>query len=164
LEDALRTALARGMTRIRFTAALRPIEGGTYVDIPPEAVEALRATGRTSVVGTIDGRPFKNQFMPYVFEDEGRKVVMVVNKATRTSLGKDAGDTVEFDLERDERSRSADVAVPPELAEALDRRRGGQGRLRGLAPSTDASSPDRRKANGPTPASDALPRRGGLRG
>ena len=100
------------MTRVRFTAALRPIEGGTYVDIPPEAVEALRATGRTSVVGTIDGRPFKNQFMPYVFEDEGRKVVMVVNKATRTSLGKDAGDTVEFDLERDERSRSADVAVP----------------------------------------------------
>ena len=26
---------------------------------------------------------------------------------------------VEFDLERDERSRSADVEIPPELAEAL---------------------------------------------
>ena len=107
------------MTRIRFHAVLRPIEGGTYVDIPAEAVTALRATGRTSVAGTIDGRPFKNQFMPYVFEDEGRKVVMVVNKATRTQLGKDAGDTVEFDLERDERSRSADVVVPAELVEAL---------------------------------------------
>jgi hypothetical protein len=107
------------VTRTRFRAVLRPIEGGTYVDIPAEAVTALRATGRTSVVGTIDGRPFKNQFMPYVFEDEGRKVVMVVNKATRTALGKDAGDTVEFDLERDERPRSADVVVPAELVEAL---------------------------------------------
>ncbi len=107
------------MSRARFQAVLRPIEGGTYVDIPPEVVEAFRATGRTSVVGTIDGQPFKNQFMPYTFEDEGRKVVMVVNKATRTALGKDAGDAVEFDLTRDERSRSADVVLPPELVQAL---------------------------------------------
>ena len=44
---------------------------------------------------------------------------MVVNKATRAQIGKAAGDTVEFDLERDERSRSADVAVPAELLQAL---------------------------------------------
>ena len=123
------------MTRTRFTAVLRSIEGGTYVDIPAEAVEALRATGRTSVVGTIDGRPFKNQFMPYVFEGEGRKVVMVVNKATRTTLGKVAGDTVEFDLERDERSRSADVTVPPELVEALQADPAAQAAFEALAPS-----------------------------
>ena len=123
------------MTRIRFTAVLRPIEGGTYVDIPAEAVEALRATGRTSVVGTIDGRPFKNQFMPYVFEGEGRKVVMVVNRATRASLAKDAGDTVEFDLERDERSRSADVTVPPELVDALDADPKAKAAFDALAPS-----------------------------
>ena len=107
------------MSPVRFRAVLRPIEGGTFVDIPAEAVEALKATGRTSVVGTIDGRPFKNQFMPYTFEGEGRKVVMAVSKATRTPLGKEAGDTVEFELERDERSRSADVVVPDELLEAL---------------------------------------------
>ena len=73
--------------------------------------------------------------MPYVFEDEGRKVVMVVNKATRTSLGKDAGDTVEFDLERDERSRSADVVIPPELAEALDADAAAKAAFEALAPS-----------------------------
>ena len=148
------------MTRVRFTAALRPIEGGTYVDIPPEAVEALRATGRTSVVGTIDGQPFTNQFMPYTFEGEGRKVVMVVNKATRTSLGKDAGDTVEFDLERDERSRSADVAVPPELAERARRRRRGQGRLRGprAVPPARVRRVTSPRPNAPRRASDALPR------
>ena len=105
---------------VRFTATLLPIEGGTYVDIPAEAVEALHATGRTSVVGTIDGRQFKNQFMPYMFGGVGRKVVMVVNKPTRTALGKEAGDTVDFELARDERSRSADVAVPIELQAALD--------------------------------------------
>ncbi len=123
------------MSRIRFEAVLRPIEGGTYVDIPAEAVAALRATGRTSVVGTIDGRPFKNQFMPYVFEDEGRKVVMVVNKATRTALGKEAGQTVAFDLERDERSRSADVVVPKELAEALAADAAAAAAFDALAPS-----------------------------
>jgi hypothetical protein len=123
------------MTRIRFTAVLRPIEGGTYVDFPSEAVEALRATGRTSVVGTIDGQPFKNQFMPYVFEGEGRKVVMGINKATRTPLGKDAGDTVEFDLERDERSRSADVIVPLELVDALDQDPAAKAAFAALAPS-----------------------------
>jgi hypothetical protein len=103
----------------RFTARLEPIESGTFVVIPAEVVEALRATGRTSVAGTIDGHSFRNQFMPYTFEGVGRQVVMPVNKATRAVIGKDAGDTVDFDLERDERSRSADVAIPPELAEAL---------------------------------------------
>ena len=103
----------------RFTARLEPIDGGTFVVIPAAVVEALRATGRTSVVGTIDGRPIRHQFMPYVFEGAGRQVVMAVNKATREAIGKVAGDTVEFDLERDERSRSADITVPPELDTAL---------------------------------------------
>ena len=104
---------------VRFAARLEPVEGGTYVEIPDEVIEALRVTGRTSVVGTIDGRPFKHQFMPYVFDGVSRKVVMGVNKATRTALGKEVGDTVDFDLERDERSRSADVAMPVELIDAL---------------------------------------------
>ncbi len=120
---------------VRFTATLVPIEGGTYVDIPAEAVQALHATGRTSVVGTIDGRPFQNQFMPYVFEGVGRKVVMVVNKATRTALGKEAGDTVDFELARDERSRSADPVIPVELQSALDADAAASGAWDALAPS-----------------------------
>lgn len=103
----------------RFTARLEPVESGTFVVIPAEVVEALGATGRTSVVGTIDGLPIRHQFMPYVFEGVGRQVVMAVNKATREAIGKVAGDTVEFDLERDERPRSADIEMPAELADAL---------------------------------------------
>ena len=76
----------------RFTARLEPIETGTFVVIPADVVEALRATGRTSVVGTIDGQPFRNQFMPYVFEGIGRQVVMPVNRATREAIGKAASD------------------------------------------------------------------------
>ena len=72
----------------RFTACLEPIEGGTFVVIPAEVVDALGATGRTSVVGTIDGHPLRHQFMPYTFEGVGRQVVMAVNKATREAIGK----------------------------------------------------------------------------
>ena len=119
----------------RFTARLEPIESGTFVVIPADVVEALRATGRTSVVGTIDGHAFQNQFMPYTFEGIGRQVVMPVNKATREMIGKNAGDTVDFDLERDERSRSADVAIPTELADALAADGAAKAAFEALAPS-----------------------------
>ena len=119
----------------RFTARLEPIESGTFVVIPTEVVEALKATGRTSVVGTIDGHPLRHQFMPYTFEGVGRQVVMAVNKATREAIGKNAGDTVEFDLERDERSRSADVEIPIELTEALAADSAAKAAFDALAPS-----------------------------
>ncbi len=97
----------------QFTARLLPTEGGTYVEIPPSVVEALKVTGRTSVAGTIDGHPFQHQFMPYFFEGEGRKVVMAVNKATRAMLVKHVGDSVDLDLERDDRPRSPKVSLAP---------------------------------------------------
>jgi len=120
---------------VRFTAVLEPADVGTFVVIPPEVVTALGASGRTSVTGTIDGQPFSNQVMPYTFEGLGRQVVMVVNKAVRTALGKEAGESVEFVLARDPRSRSADVAIPPELAEALARDDVARAAFDGLAPS-----------------------------
>ena len=119
----------------RFTARLEPIESGTFVVIPAEVVEALGATGRTSVVGTIDGHSIRHQFMPYVFEGVGRQVVMAVDKATREAIGKVAGDTVEFDLARDDRSRSADVTLPAELVEALAADQVARSAFDGLAPS-----------------------------
>ena len=97
----------------RFTARLLPTEGGTYVEIPPEVVAAMKVIGRTSVAGTIDGHPFQHQFMPYVFEGEGRKVVMAINKATRAMLGKAVGDRVDLDLERDDRPRSPKASRAP---------------------------------------------------
>jgi hypothetical protein len=103
----------------RFRAVLKPTDQGAYVDIPAEAVAALGARGRTSVTGSIDGNPIIGQVMPYTFEGEGRKVVLGVTKATRAAIGRTIGDEVDVELERDDRSRSADVKVPPELADAL---------------------------------------------
>jgi hypothetical protein len=120
---------------VRFSAVLEPADVGTYVVIPPDVVAALGATGRTSVTGTIDGRPFANQVMPYTFEGVGRQVVMVVNRAVRTSLGKSAGETVQFVLSRDDRSRSADVDVPSELVEALEGNPEAKAAFDDLAPS-----------------------------
>jgi len=120
---------------VRFSAVLQPADVGTFVVIPPEVVTTLGATGRTSVSGTIDGQPFANQVMPYTYEGVGRQFVMVVNKAVRTALGKEAGESVEFVLARDARSRSADVAIPTELAEALAADPELRSRFDGLAPS-----------------------------
>jgi Bacteriocin-protection, YdeI or OmpD-Associated/Domain of unknown function (DUF1905) len=120
---------------VRFTARLEPADVGTFVVIPPDVAAALGATGRTSVTGTIDGQPFSNQVMPYTFEGTGRQVVMVVNKAVRTSLGKEAGASVELVLARDDRSRSANVAIPAELADALARDPAARAAFDGLAPS-----------------------------
>ena len=120
---------------VRFKAKLEPADVGTFVVIPPEVATALGATGRTSVSGTIDGQPFTNQVMPYTFEGSGRRVVMVVNKAVRTSLRKEAGDSVDFVLARDDRSRSASVKVPPELAEALEGDPEARARFDRIAPS-----------------------------
>ncbi len=104
---------------VRFRAVIKPTDQGAYVDVPPEAVEALGARGRTSVTGSIDGHPVVGQVMPYTFEGEGRKVVLGVTKATRAAIGRAIGDEVGVELERDDRSRSANVTVPPELADAL---------------------------------------------
>jgi hypothetical protein len=93
---------------VRSTAALVLVpEGtGTFVFIPEEVVAAVGARGRTSVAGTIDGRAFKNQFMPYMFEEQRRRYAMAVNKAVRAEIGgKGPGDTVEFVLQRDARPR-----------------------------------------------------------
>jgi hypothetical protein len=128
------------------------------VVIPAEVVAALEATGRSSVVGTIDGHSLRHQVMPYTFEGVGRQVVMAVNKATREAIGKNAGDSVEFDLERDERSRSAHVEIPAELTGALAadprRRPPSMPWRRRTVANTPSTSPRR---SGPRRASGAPP-------
>ena len=103
---------------VRFSVTLQPEGSGTYVVIPDDVVTALGARGRTSVTGTIDGRPFRNQVMPYRDESPaGRRFYMVVNRAVRTTIGKGPGDHVVFELARDAAPRPVDV--PAELLDAL---------------------------------------------
>jgi len=102
------TADSGAPATVRFTAALVQVPDGlgTFVFIPDHAVAAVQARGRTSVAGTIDGRPFRNQFMPYDFEGQGKRYAMAVNKTVRAEIGgKGPGDTVEFVLQRDDTRR-----------------------------------------------------------
>ncbi len=60
---------------------------------------------------------------------------MAVNTATREAIGKVAGDSVAFDLERDARSRSANVEIPDELADVLAKDPAARAAFDAMAPS-----------------------------
>ena len=94
--------------------------GGSYVVVPEDAVAALGATGRTSIVGTVDGFAIVGQVMPYTYPGKGRRIMLGLTKATRAAISKSIGDEVEVVVERDDRSRSANVTIPVELQALLD--------------------------------------------
>ena len=125
--------------KVRFEVELQPEGSSAYAIVPDEVGARLGVRGRTSVVGTLNGHPFRNQVMPYGFEDGSKRLLMPVNNAVRKAAGDlRPGDTVTFELERDEASRSASVDVPPELEAAL----AGDAALRRA---WDALSPSRRR-------------------
>ena len=120
----------------RFRAVIRATGGGgSYVPVPDAAREALGATGRTSVTGTVDGFAIVGQVMPYSFPDAGKVVLLGLTKATRAAIGKDIGDEIEVELTRDDRSRSASFEIPSELQTALDGNAAGKAAFEALAPS-----------------------------
>lgn len=125
--------------KVRFEVVLEPEGSSAYAVVPDDIGARLGVRGRTSVVGTLNGHPFRNQVMPYTFEDGAKRLLMPVNNAVRKAAGGlKPGDTVTFELERDEASRSATVDVPPDLEAAL--------RLDpGLRAAWDALSPSRRR-------------------
>jgi len=122
--------------RTRFREVIRATGGGgSYVPVPDEAREALGATGRTSVTGTIDGFAIVGQVMPYTFPDVGKVTLFGITNATRGAIGKDIGDEVEVELIRDDRSRSAVFDMPAELQAALDADPMAKAAFDALAPS-----------------------------
>jgi hypothetical protein len=125
--------------RVRFEAILQPEGSSTFVVVPDEIGTRIGVKGRTSVVGTLNGHPFKNQVMPYGLEGGAKALFMPVNNAVRKAIGAiAAGDTGVFELERDEASRSKEVRLPAELEQALS----ADDSLRAA---WDAQSPSRRR-------------------
>jgi hypothetical protein len=124
--------------RVRFRGELRATPGGgggSYVELPDDAIEALDARRRTSVQATIDGISYAGQVMPYTFEGREKRVVLGITKAIRTEAGKAFGDMLEIELERDDRSRSASTEAPAELADALANDEAAAAAWEQLAPS-----------------------------
>jgi hypothetical protein len=124
------------MSSARFTARIEATGGGgSYVAVPDAARDALRATGRTSIVGTVDGFAITGQVMPYSFPGVGKQVILGLTKATRAAISKEIGDEVEVAIERDDRSRSANIELPDELRDALANDEAAAAAFERLAPS-----------------------------
>ena len=106
--------------KVRFEVELQPERSSAYAVIPDAIGARLGVRGRTSVVGTLDGHPFRNQVMPYTFDGGEKRLLMPVNNAVRKAAGGlKPGDVVTFELERDATSRSAEIVVPADLQVAL---------------------------------------------
>jgi bifunctional DNA-binding transcriptional regulator/antitoxin component of YhaV-PrlF toxin-antitoxin module len=86
----------------------------TGIQVPVEIVEGLGGGKRPAVRATINGYTYRTTVAPM----RGRFMIPV-SAEVREKAGLSAGDEVDVDVELDTQPR--EVAVPPELAEALDR-------------------------------------------
>lgn len=97
----------------KFSATIEAADrGGAYIEIPFD-VEATFGKKRVPVIATIDGVPYRGSLVRM----GGECHVLGILKAIRTSIGKQAGDSVDVVLEEDVAPRVVDV--PPDLREAL---------------------------------------------
>jgi antitoxin component of MazEF toxin-antitoxin module len=86
----------------------------TGIVVPDEVVEALNAGKRPKVKVTINGYTYRSSIASM-----GGSFMVCVSAENRAATGVSGGDEVDVDIEVDTEPR--EVAVPPDLAEALDR-------------------------------------------
>src|SRR2546421_12898614 len=86
----------------------------TGIEVPAEVVEALGASKRPPVRVTINGYTYRSTVAVM-----GGVFMLGVSNEVRQSAGVAAGDTVDIDLELDDKPR--DVELPPDFSAALGR-------------------------------------------
>jgi hypothetical protein len=98
----------------RFDAPLMAEgRGGAYVEVPADAVAALGGGKRIPVRASFDGIEYRGSVVSM-----GGGMILGVLKAIRQSLGKEPGDIVSVEVERDTATRTVDV--PADLAAAFE--------------------------------------------
>jgi hypothetical protein len=102
------------MKTYRFTARIEAGDGGgAFVYFPYDAEKEFETTGRVPVKATLDGVPYTGSLIKY-----GNPVLMLpVLKAIRQQIGKEPGDIVDVELQRDGTERV--LQVPVDLAKLL---------------------------------------------
>jgi hypothetical protein len=107
-------ASTHGRTEMRFhTTILQSGKTATGIRIPDEVVEALGAGRRPAVRVSINGFTYRSTVAVM-----GGDYMVGVNADNRVGAGVVGGDEVDVDIELDTAPR--DVAVPADLAAALD--------------------------------------------
>ncbi len=99
--------------RHTFRATLEPRGRGAFVTVPFD-VEKVFGKKRVPVRATIDGEPYRGSLVRM----GGPSHLLIVVKAIRARIGKEAGDEVEVTLEEDAGPRT--VEPPEDLAAALE--------------------------------------------
>jgi hypothetical protein len=99
---------------MRFTTTI--VQSGkttTGIEVPETVVEALGAGKRPKVKVTVNGYSYRSSIAPM-----GATSMISLSAEHRAASGLSGGDVVEVELEVDTAPR--EVAVPPDLAAALD--------------------------------------------
>lgn len=98
----------------------------TGIEVPAEVIDGLGAGRRPPVRVTINGFSYRTSV-----GSMGGRLLLPVSAQVRASAGVVAGDEADVDIELDTEPRT--VAVPADLAEALDRDPGARRAFDGLS-------------------------------
>lgn len=98
----------------KFSAVIKKHEGidGAYVEIPFD-VQAVFGSKRVKVVARFDGKEYRGSIVRM-----GGCFLIGLTQAIRKEIGKNPGDTVEVELEKDETERT--VILPEDFKTALE--------------------------------------------
>lgn len=103
-------------------------KAATGIEIPADVIDALGAGHKPAVTVTINGYSYS-----YTVARRGKRYLVGVNADTRERAGVAAGDRVEVEIELETGSR--EIAVPPDLAEAIEADPAAQAFFSSLTPS-----------------------------
>ena len=99
----------------------------TMMDVPFDVEEVFGSRARVSVVGTLNGFPFRSS----IFPDGAGRHRMMVNKAMRAGARAEPGDVVRVTIDLDAAPRT--VAVPKDLKAALAKDKAARSAFEGLS-------------------------------
>jgi len=111
---------------MKFTTTIVLDGNNTGIEVPAEVMSALGTAKRIPVVVTVGGHSYRSSVAPY----KGRLMISL-SAANREAAGVSGGDEVEVALEPDTAPR--EVAVPADLARALDDDSAARARFDGLS-------------------------------
>ena len=111
---------------MKFTTTIVLDGNNTGIEVPAEVMSALGTAKRIPVVVTVGGHSYRSSVAPY----KGRLMISL-SAANREAAGVSGGDEVEVTLEPDTAPR--EVAVPADLARALDGDSAAKARFDGLS-------------------------------